>query len=63
MTTLETAERIVSQLNTAELKQFRDWFAEYDGKFWDEQIEADAGAGKFDAMAAEAMAEYNGATD
>lgn len=58
MTTLETAENIVSQLSAAELAQFRRWFAEYDGEVWDDQIEADAAAGKFDALAEEALAEY-----
>lgn len=58
MTTLETAEQIVAQLPPAELARFRQWFAEFDGKIWDEQIEADAAAGKLDALAEEALAEY-----
>ena len=58
ITTLETAEKIVSQLSLDELARFRQWFAEYDGEMWDEQIEADAEAGKLDALAAEALAEY-----
>ncbi len=45
MSTLETAENIVSKLNTSELIEFRKWFAEYHGTVWDEQIEADAAAG------------------
>ena len=58
MTTLETAEKAVAQLNRAELASFRRWFAEYDGKIWDDQIEADAAAGKLDKLADEALAEY-----
>lgn len=56
--TLETAEKVVSQLSPADLAQFRQWFAEYDGEVWDAQIESDAAAGKLDALAQEALAEY-----
>lgn len=59
MTTLETVEQAVAKLPPADLAQFRRWFAEFDADAWDAQIEADAAAGKFDAMAAEALAEYN----
>ena len=34
-------------------------FAEFDAAAWDAQIEADAAAGKLDAFAAEALAEYD----
>lgn len=59
MTLLETAESTVAQLAPDELAQFRQWFAEYDSDVWDAQIEADATAGKLDALAAEALAEYH----
>jgi hypothetical protein len=59
MTTLKTAENAVAQLSPAELAQFRQWFAEFDGEIWDDQIESDAAAGKLDALAAEALAEYH----
>ena len=59
MPTLETAESIVSRLTPAELARFRLWFAEFDGDAWDAQIESDAAAGKLDALAEEALAEYN----
>ncbi|HLX62209.1 MAG TPA: hypothetical protein VKX17_13090 [Planctomycetota bacterium] len=58
MSTLQRAETAVQKLDAKELAKFRRWFAEYDGKIWDEQIEADAAAGKLDAMAEEALAEY-----
>ncbi len=58
MTTLETAEQLVERLPPAELARFRKWFADFDGKAWDEQIEADASAGKLDALAQEALEEY-----
>lgn len=56
--TLESAEDVVSRLSPDELAEFRRWFAEYDGEMWDIQIEADAAAGKLDALAKEALAEY-----
>ena len=46
------------QLSRNELSKFRKWFAEYDAKIWDEQIEADAAAGRLDMLAEEAMEEY-----
>lgn len=62
MTTLETAEKIVAELSSVELSQFRQWFAEFDNDIWDTQIESDAAAGKLDALAAEALAEYQAGT-
>jgi hypothetical protein len=56
--TLETAEKTVAQLSASDLAEFRKWFAGYDGQQWDAQIEADARAGKLDALAQEALAEY-----
>ncbi len=58
MTTLQAVEQAVQQLPHAELAEFRRWFAEFDAAAWDEQIEADATAGKLDSLAAEALAEY-----
>ncbi len=57
--TLQTAEAAVARLSNDELAQFRRWFAEFDGAAWDAQIEADAKAGKLDALAEEALAEYH----
>jgi len=41
-----------------ELKKFRAWFAEFDARVWDAQIEADSKAGKLDALASGALAEH-----
>ncbi len=59
MTALETVEQAIGQMSSAELGEFRQWFAEFDGAIWDAQIEADATAGKLDALAEEALAEYH----
>ena len=58
MTNLETEEKVVAQMSFSELKEFRKWFAEFDGDVWDAQIESDAAKGKLDFLAQEAIAEY-----
>jgi hypothetical protein len=58
MTTIHAIEQAVQKLPMAELAEFRRWFVQFDEAAWDAQIEADAGAGKLDALAAEALAEY-----
>jgi hypothetical protein len=58
MVTAESIEEAVEQLSPAELGKFRRWFSQFDADAWDAQIEADAAAGKLDALAEEALAEY-----
>jgi hypothetical protein len=58
MTSLETIERAIEQLPPDELAKLRRWFFEFDAAVWDAKIEADAVAGKFDALAEEALTEY-----
>jgi hypothetical protein len=58
MPSIQSIERAIEQLPAHELAEFRQWFAKFDEAVWDEQIEADANAGKLDALAAEALAEY-----
>lgn len=58
MTTIETIEHAIEQLPPNELAKLRRWFLEFDAAAWDAQIEADAAAGNFDALAEEALAEY-----
>ena len=58
MTELEKLEEQIAKLTPEELKAFRAWFAEFDARAWDAQIEQDSKAGKLDELAAEAVAEY-----
>jgi len=58
MTTVETLETAVSQLPPHDLAKFRRWFAEFDAAAWDKQVELDAAAGKLDALAEEALTDY-----
>ena len=55
MSKVEALERQVEQLHPDELEQFRRWFAEFDADLWDRQIEADAKAGKLDALTERAI--------
>jgi hypothetical protein len=55
---LERIEDEVQNLNTDELKAFRDWFARFDAASWDEQIEADARNGKLRALAERALKDH-----
>jgi hypothetical protein len=54
---LPELQAAVSHLPTAELKVFTQWFEEYLADLWDEQIEADALAGRLDWLADEARAD------
>ena len=58
MGTVESIEDAVQALHRSELAEFRSWFAEFDAVAWDQQLESDAAAGKLDALAAEALADY-----
>ena len=51
MTKVEKLEREIRSLTANELATFREWFASFDAAAWDAQLEADAKAGKLDALA------------
>jgi len=55
MSKVEVLEREVEQLSPDELKQFRDWFLEFEWAAWDRQIERDSKAGKLDELAQKAL--------
>jgi hypothetical protein len=58
MTNVQTIEQAIQQLPAQELAEFRRWFTQFDESAWDGQIEADAAAGKLDALAADAAEKY-----
>jgi hypothetical protein len=58
MSAVEALEIAIQKLPPADLAEFRRWFAEFDAVAWDTQIESDAAAGKLDALADEALADY-----
>jgi hypothetical protein len=57
-TTIEALEMSVQSLPPSELAKFRSWFVEFDASRWDAQIEADAAAGKLNALAEAALSEF-----
>jgi hypothetical protein len=58
MSKVESIEHAVEQLGRDDLATFREWFQSFDSAQWDAQIESDVAAGKLDAMADEAIAEF-----
>ena len=54
MSELERIEEEIAKLAPRDLAQFRAWFLEFDARVWDQQIEADAKAGKLDNLIGEA---------
>lgn len=58
MSEIKRIENRIQSLSAEELAKFRAWFIEFDGRVWDEQIEADVKAGKLRNFAAQALAEY-----
>jgi len=58
MDRVEELEDTVRKLSPEELVAFRRWFEEFDAQVWDRQMEADAQAGKLDALAEEALKDY-----
>ena len=55
---IRSIEKAIQALAPAELAELRCWFAEFDAEAWDLQLEQDAGAGKLDNLAAEALTDH-----
>ena len=62
MGNVKSIEKAVASLPPSDLAEFRRWFAEYNAAAWDKQIEQDATSGKFDGLAAEALADHRSGT-
>jgi hypothetical protein len=58
MTTVKEIENAIKSLPPGELKQFRAWFADFDAKTWDAQIEKDIESGKLGKIADQAKISY-----
>ena len=48
----------VSRLSRDELSEFREWYEEFDADVWDRDLEGDVKAGRLDALAEKAMANF-----
>ena len=58
MTKLEKIQSSIEGLSPAEIAELREWFAELYARLFDEKIERDAKAGKFDKLAEQALADH-----
>jgi hypothetical protein len=58
MIKIEDIEYAIMRLSEPELARLRDWFATYDADRFDAKIEADAQAGRLDAIAELALADW-----
>lgn len=58
MSTLEQIEAAILTLPSDEFQRLRQWFFDVDYQRWDEQLEQDISEGKLEALAEEAIAEF-----
>lgn len=58
MSKVQQLAKQIEQLTAEELSGFRRWYAEFDSDAWDQQIEADAQAGKLDRLAEKALRDH-----
>ena len=58
MSRVEQLEQQIAELDEAELKALREWFARFDSDVWDRQIEADAKNGKLASLAERALQDH-----
>jgi hypothetical protein len=55
MSTIDDIENAIQRLSAEDLALFRAWFAEFDARQWDRQLDDDVEAGRLDALADEAI--------
>jgi hypothetical protein len=57
MSTIEDIEKAVADLPPDDLARFRRWFEAFEAARFDAKIERDAGSGRLDRLAEEALAD------
>ncbi len=55
---VDEIKKNITRLSDQDRAKLRAWWDELDAAAWDRQIETDIKAGKFDELAAEAIAEH-----
>ena len=58
MWTVEQIEAAILQLPPDEFRHLQEWFFELDEQRWDEQLKQDVADGKLEALAQEAIADF-----
>ncbi|MFV9506642.1 MAG: hypothetical protein AB4911_18990 [Oscillochloridaceae bacterium umkhey_bin13] len=62
MTTVNEIKTAIKQLTIDELRELRTWYELFEAEQWDVQIEADVVAGRLDALADEAIRDFQTGT-
>jgi hypothetical protein len=55
---VEQVEARINGLAPRDLAKLRAWFAEFDARVWDEQLEADSATGELDHLIEKSLAEH-----
>ena len=58
MATVDQIEEAILRLPHEDFRRLSEWILDQDQRRWDEQFARDVAAGKLDALAAEAIADY-----
>lgn len=58
MSTVQEIEDAIRRLPPAQLTSLRAWFADFDAALWDQQIDDDVRSGKLDALAEQALKDF-----
>lgn len=56
--TIEQIENAILNLSKTDFTKLRNWLLDLDYQEWDQQLEQDINEGKLDALAQEALAEF-----
>jgi len=59
MAQLQRLEAEIAALPEDELRRLRSWFDDFVAKRWDREIASDCASGKLEALASEALADYD----
>ena len=59
MNRVEELEGQIKALSSNEFQELRAWLAQYDAELWDRQFQADALAGRLDAVADQALKDFS----
>lgn len=58
MTEIEELEARIRNLDKGDFSKLRDWFYQFEDDLWDQQIQSDFKAGKFDKLIEKARTEF-----
>jgi hypothetical protein len=56
---VQELEGQIKELSSNEFQELRAWLAEYEAEVWDQQLHADACAGRLDAIADQALKDFS----